>query len=97
MRIGGDLPSGVEGDTEDYRPVGVPLTFRAAYPERVTASEKHPEHSEPGVDLQPASFDSLIADGAEVTRHLAEVPRQRAVTIPARAVALVADLDAYGD
>lgn len=63
----------------------------------MTIAEPRPEHTEPGVDLQPGSFDSLIADGVEVTRHLAEVPHQRSVKIPARAVALVEDLDAYGD
>jgi hypothetical protein len=63
----------------------------------VALPDPHPEHTEPGVDLRPSSFEALIADGAEVTRHLAEVPRQRTVTIPDRAVALVADLDTYGD
>jgi hypothetical protein len=97
MRIGEDLSVEDEGDTEDYRSVAVPLASRAAYAGLVTVPDPHPEHTEPGVDLQPASFDALIADGAEVTRHLSEVPRQRTVKIPARAVALVAGLDDYGD
>jgi hypothetical protein len=63
----------------------------------VTLPDPHPEQTEPGVDLQPASFAALIADGAEVSRHLAEVPRQRTLKIPERAVAIVADLDDYGD
>lgn len=49
------------------------------------------------VDVTPGSFDDLVADGAEVVRHLAEVPRQRALRIPERAVALVSGLDTYGD
>lgn len=48
-----------------------------------------------------ASFDSLVADGADVARRLAEMPHEPAVTrpvrIPAQAVALVAGLDSYGD
>lgn len=70
----------------------------------------HAPLSEPGTDLwvdppvevaagplhAPGSFDALVADCAEVTRHLAEVPRDRVVAIPARAVAMVADLDLYG-
>jgi hypothetical protein len=96
MRIGGLSVEDV-GDTEDYRSVGVPITSRAAYAGRVALSNPHPEHTEPGVDLQPGSFDALIADSVEVTRHLAEMPHQRTVKIPAQAVALVADLDSYGD
>ena len=46
---------------------------------------------------EPASLDALVADCAEVTRHLAEVPRQQVITIPARAVALVAGMASYGD
>ena len=48
-------------------------------------------------DIVPGSFDALVADGAEVVRHLAEVPRQRRLRIPERAVALVSGLDSYGD
>ncbi len=44
------------------------------------------------------SFDDLVADAAEVTRQLAEVPRPRRVlVIPERAHGLVAGLDSYGD
>lgn len=45
----------------------------------------------------PDAFQTLVADGADVARHLAEIPHQRAIAIPERALALVADLDAYGD
>lgn len=49
-------------------------------------------------DTAPGALDSLVADCAEVTRHLAEVPRQhRVVTIPEQAVAMVAGLGSYGD
>jgi hypothetical protein len=63
----------------------------------VTVVSPHPEHTEPGIDLQPSSFDSMISDCAEVSRHLAEVPHPRGVRIPARAIAIVEDLDTYGD
>lgn len=46
---------------------------------------------------EPASLDTLVADCAEVTRHLAEVPQSRVVTIPARAVAMVQGMGSYGD
>lgn len=49
------------------------------------------------VEVTPGAFDELARDGADVARHLAEVPRQRVVVIPDRAVALVAGLDSYGD
>lgn len=45
----------------------------------------------------PDAFQTLIADSEDVARHLAEIPRQRVLTIPDRALALVAGLDAYGD
>jgi hypothetical protein len=54
-------------------------------------------HVELRTEFEAPSLDSLVADCAEVSRHLAEVPRQRAVRIPERAVALVAGLDSYGD
>jgi len=71
----------------------------------------HEPRSEPGTDLwveppeggsagpavAPGSLDALVADGAEVTRRLALVPHRRVVSIPAQAVAFVADLDIYGD
>ena len=44
------------------------------------------------------SLDDLVSDAAEVTRHLAEVPPpRRTLTIPDRAVGVVAGLDTYGD
>jgi len=60
----------------------------------VTVLDPHPELR---TESDTASMDSLVADCADVSRHLAEVPRQRTVRIPERAVALVADLDSYGD
>ena len=49
-------------------------------------------------EAEPRSLDDLVADAAEVSRHLAEVPRQsRVLRIPERAVDVVADLDSYGD
>ena len=51
----------------------------------------------PAESPEPVSIDALVADCAEVTRHLAEVPRQRVITIPAQAVALVAGMGSYGD
>jgi len=61
-------------------------------------------HSVPAqpVPDQPApeahSLDDLVQDCAEVTRHLAEVPApRRTLTIPDRAVGIVAGLDTYGD
>lgn len=46
---------------------------------------------------EPVSLDALVADCAEVSRHLAEIPRQQVITIPAQAVALVAGMGTYGD
>jgi hypothetical protein len=57
----------------------------------------------PPVPEQPAAaeastLDDLVSDCAEVTRHLAEVPApRRTLTIPDRAVGIVAGLDTYGD
>ena len=53
-------------------------------------------------ETEPRSLDDLVADAAEVRRHLAEVPRARpgrssVLRIPERAVDVVADLDSYGD
>lgn len=45
----------------------------------------------------PDALQTLVADGADVARHLAEIPSQRELRIPERALALVAGLDAYGD
>lgn len=63
---------------------------------RVTVVDPHPELRS---EAENGSLDALVADGLEVQRHLAEVPvsRARMVPIPARAVAMVADLGAYGD
>jgi hypothetical protein len=71
----------------------------------VTLPRPLPEHPVPeqAVPEQPAaaeahSLDDLVSDCAEVTRHLAEVPTpRRTLTIPDRAVRIVAGLDTYGD
>jgi hypothetical protein len=87
-------------DTEDYRSVGVPLPVTAPYAEPVTVLHP-PVGSLAGVRPESGSapFADLAADAAEVRRHLAQVPpaRPRLVSIPAQAVAIVSDLDAYGD
>jgi len=55
-------------------------------------------HQDVPSEVEPGSFDDLVADAAEVTRHLAEVPRpRRTLTIPDRAIGVVAGLDSYGD
>ncbi len=55
-------------------------------------------HVEVPSDHEPGSLGDLVADAAEVTRHLAEVPLPRRVlTIPERARSVVAGLDTYGD
>ncbi len=51
----------------------------------------------PATDDPAGSFDRMAADAAEVARHLAEMPHQRLLRIPAQAVALVEDLGSYGD
>ena len=56
-----------------------------------------PAFSVPVPATEPVSLDALVADCAEVSRHLAEVPRQQVITIPAQAVALVAGMGTYGD
>ena len=88
-----------EGAHEHYPSVGVPLQSRAAYADGVTTRERLSPVSGPVPALapEPSSLDALVADCAEVTRHLAEVPRPRVITIPARAVALVAGMGSYGD
>ncbi len=70
---------------------------RRAYPAGVTVVEPHD-----GAALRDrgrAPLDDLVSDAAEVTRHLAEVPPRprRTLTIPDRAVGVVAGLDSYGD
>ena len=55
-------------------------------------------HQDVPSEVEPASLDDLVADAAEVSRHLAEVPPPRRVLrIPEPAVRVVADLDSYGD
>ncbi len=56
-------------------------------------------HAEVPSETEAGSLDDLVSDCAEVTRHLAEVPlpRRRTLTIPDRAVGVVAGLDTYGD
>ena len=49
-------------------------------------------------EAEPGSLDDLVADAAEVTRHLAEVPGpRRTPLIPERARRVIAGLDSYGD
>jgi hypothetical protein len=65
---------------------------------RVTLPATDDRPSQGSIDTSPGALDSLVADCAEVTRHLAEVPPQRRViTIPEQAVAMVAGLGSYGD
>jgi hypothetical protein len=55
-------------------------------------------HQDVPSEVEPGSLDDLVADAAEVTRHLAEVPGPRQVlVIPERARLVVAELDSYGD
>jgi hypothetical protein len=55
-------------------------------------------HADVPSEAEPHSLDDFVADAAEVTRHLAEVPGPRRVlVIPERARRVVADLDSYGD
>lgn len=51
------------------------------------------------VEADPGSLDALVADCAEVSRHLAQVPSapRRIVSIPPQAVAMVDGLGTYGD
>ncbi len=62
----------------------------------MTVLDPHPELV---AEADAGTLDALVADCAEVSRHLAEVPagRRRLVSIPAQAVAMVADLGTYGD
>ncbi|MDQ1600812.1 MAG: hypothetical protein QOD68_2286 [Actinomycetota bacterium] len=58
----------------------------------------HEPHADVPSEAEAHSLDDLVSDAAEVTRHLAEVPRpRRTLTIPDRAVGVVAGLDSYGD
>jgi hypothetical protein len=55
-------------------------------------------HQDVPSEVEPGSLDDLVADAAEVTRQLAEVPgARRVLVIPERARRVVADLDSYGD
>jgi hypothetical protein len=56
------------------------------------------QHADVPSEAEAHSLEDFVADAAEVTRHLAEVPRpRRTLTIPDRAVGVVAGLDSYGD
>ena len=58
----------------------------------------HERHADVPSEAEAHSLDDFVSDAAEVTRHLAEVPRpRRTLTIPDRAVGVVAGLDSYGD
>jgi hypothetical protein len=58
----------------------------------------HEPHADVPSEAEAHSLDDLVSDAAEVTRHLAEVPGpRRTLTIPDRAVGVVAGLDSYGD
>jgi hypothetical protein len=48
---------------------------------------------------EPGSLDELVADAAEVTRHLLEVRQVRrdVLLIPEQARSMVSGLDSYGD
>lgn len=71
------------------------MHLRRAYPARVTAVDPHVELPS---ETEAPSLDDLVSDCAEVTRHLAEVPGpRRTLTIPDRAIGVVAGLDTYGD
>jgi hypothetical protein len=63
---------------------------------RVIVQDPHPELR---TDAESGTLDALVADCAEVRRHLAEVPvaRPRMVPIPSQAWAMVAGLGSYGD
>lgn len=55
-------------------------------------------HAEVPSEVEPRSIADLVADAADVTRHLAQVPQpRRVVRIPAPAASVVEGLDTYGD
>ena len=60
-------------------------------------------HQQVPSEVEPDSISDLVADGEAVralldeSRTTPEVPEQRALAIPDRAVAVVAGLDRYGD
>jgi len=89
---------------EHYRSVGVPLARFSPYGNGVTDLDAvdlvdlvDAVDPAPPPEVEPGSLDSLVADCAEVTRHLSEVPRHRVISIPRSAVAMVADMGGYGD
>ncbi|MGH8895033.1 MAG: hypothetical protein ACRDWY_17290, partial [Actinomycetes bacterium] len=55
-------------------------------------------HPELRTETESGTLDALVADCAEVVRHLAEVPpaRRRVVAIPRQAVDMVSGLGRYG-
>ena len=56
------------------------------------------QHADVPSEAEAHSLDDFVSDAAEVTRHLAEVPQpRRTLTIPDRAIGVVAGLDSYGD
>jgi hypothetical protein len=81
---------------EDYRPVGVPHA-RAPCDARVVTASVTPATG-PAM-AEAGSLDELVADAAEVTRHLLEVPhvRRDVLVIPEQARNMVTGLDSYGD
>lgn len=71
--------------------------IESAHAVRQPRSAPHAElRIDPPAEVAPGSLDALIADCAEVTRHLAEVPGKRVISIPPQAVAIVEDLGSYG-
>jgi hypothetical protein len=55
-------------------------------------------HADVPSEAEAQSLDDLVSDSIEVARQLAEMPRpRRTLTIPDRAVGVVAGLDSYGD
>jgi hypothetical protein len=61
-------------------------------------------HADLSSEIEPGSLDELVADGVIVRDllHLTQapdlvLPAQRVLTIPDPALAVVADLDSYGD
>ena len=71
------------------------MTLPPSFPEQPQPERAVPEQA---AAAEASSLDDLVSDCAEVTRHLAEVPApRRTLTIPDRAVGVVAGLDTYGD
>ena len=71
------------------------MTLPHSFPEQPQPELAVPEQA---AAAEASSLDDLVSDCAEVTRHHAEVPApRRTLTIPDRAVGVVAGLDTYGD